>query len=149
MSEESLSIGELAESSGVSRRAIRFYVQRELLQPPAGLGRGRHYGGEHLERLREIQRLQAAGHSLDAIKRILNGKKPDSQPKPELFSARKARAGAGQLWLKILVADGAELLLDTTRHNLSVDQMAAVQRCVADILQSPPRDRADDPENES
>lgn len=150
MSDESpLSIGELAEASGVSRRAIRFYVQRELLQPPAGLGRGRHYGREHLERLREIQKLQAAGHSLDDIKRIVNGEQPETQPRPELFAARQARAGAAQLWLRIPVADGAELLLDTSRHALSADQLAALRARIADVLQSPPRERADDRENQS
>src|SRR5688572_5160641 len=68
---DAFSIGDLADAAGVSRRAIRFYVQQRLLPPPLGRGRGGHYDGSHLERLRRIGELQAAGHSLDAIRRIL------------------------------------------------------------------------------
>ena len=69
-----LGIGELADAAGLSRRAVRFYVQRKLLPTPLGRGRGRHYDASHLERLKRIAELQAAGHSLDAIGRILDGK---------------------------------------------------------------------------
>jgi hypothetical protein len=37
------SIGELADATGVSRRTVRFYVQRGLIDPPVGLGRASHY----------------------------------------------------------------------------------------------------------
>lgn len=45
------SIGELADKAGVSRRAIRFYVQNGVIPPPAGLGRGSYYTDEHLTRI--------------------------------------------------------------------------------------------------
>src|SRR5688500_10841057 len=68
-----LSISELADAAGLSRRAIRFYVQQKLLPTPLGRGRGKHYDASHLQRLKRIAELQAAGHSLDAIRRILEG----------------------------------------------------------------------------
>lgn len=61
------SIGTLAEAAGVTRRVVRFYVQRGLLPPPLGRGRGSHYNETHLNRLLEIQQRQARGESLDAI----------------------------------------------------------------------------------
>ena len=70
-----MSVGELADAAGLSRRAVRFYVQQKLLSAPAGRGRGCHYDGSHLERLRKIADLQTAGHSLDAIRQILDGRK--------------------------------------------------------------------------
>ena len=73
MKSGTLSIGELADAANLSRRAIRFYVQRGLLPPPLGVGRGRHYDPSHLHRLRRIADLQSAGHSLDAIERAFAG----------------------------------------------------------------------------
>jgi len=53
------SIGELAQLAGVSRRAIRFYVQSGSIPPPVGRGRGSRYTDEHrkeIARIRERQR---------------------------------------------------------------------------------------------
>jgi DNA-binding transcriptional MerR regulator len=136
------SIGELADCSGTSRRSIRFYVQRGLLQPPLGLGRGRHYGSEHHARLQEIQKLQAAGHSLDAIKRILDGDLAPAAEKARAYTARVARGMAVELWTKIHLADGAELQLDTAKHPLNVDQLLAIQQSVAEILRRTSNDGA-------
>ena len=44
-------IGELAEKAGISRRAVRFYVQNRIIPPPVGLGRHCYYTDEHLERI--------------------------------------------------------------------------------------------------
>lgn len=44
-------IGELADKAGVSRRAIRFYVQNNIIPAPAGLGRGSYYTDEHLTKI--------------------------------------------------------------------------------------------------
>ena len=61
-------IGELAELGGVSRRTVRFYVQEGLIPAPLGVGRGNHYGPEHLGRLLEVKSLQEAGRTLDEIR---------------------------------------------------------------------------------
>jgi DNA-binding transcriptional MerR regulator len=52
----------------VSRRTIRYFVQEGLLQEPYGLGRGKHYGPEHLQRLRDIRDLQKQGLSLSEVR---------------------------------------------------------------------------------
>ena len=63
----SYSIGSLAAAAGVSRRTVRFYVQRALLPPPEGLGRGAHYTGDHLACLLQIKGWQEQGVPLDEI----------------------------------------------------------------------------------
>ena len=61
-------IDELAELGGVSRRTVRYYVQEGLLPQPLGVGRGRHYGRPHLDRLLEVKTWQETGLSLDEIR---------------------------------------------------------------------------------
>jgi len=70
-----MSIEELADAAGLTRRGVRFYVQSGLLPAPLGVGRGRHYDASHLERLRRVRELQAQGHSLEEIRQILAGKR--------------------------------------------------------------------------
>ena len=64
-------VGDLADLASVSRRTVRYYVQEGLLPAPYGLGRGNHYGQEHLDELLRVKALQEAGRSLDEIKRAL------------------------------------------------------------------------------
>ena len=66
-------IGDLADLGGVSRRTVRYYVQEGLLPAPFGVGRGNHYGPEHLDQLLRVKALQEAGRTLDEIRRALNG----------------------------------------------------------------------------
>jgi DNA-binding transcriptional MerR regulator len=61
----------------VSRRTIRYFVQEGLLQEPYGLGRGKHYGPEHLQRLRDIRELQKQGLSLNEVRlRLVRPSRP-------------------------------------------------------------------------
>lgn len=62
-------IGDLARLAGVSRRTVRYYVQEELIPPPLGVGRGNHYGPEHLEQILRVKAMQEAGRTLDEIRR--------------------------------------------------------------------------------
>src|SRR5215510_7557991 len=65
-------IGDLADLAGVSRRTVRYYIQEGLLPAPLGVGRGRHYSQEHLDRLIEVKALQERGQTLDEIRRHIN-----------------------------------------------------------------------------
>jgi DNA-binding transcriptional MerR regulator len=69
-----LSIGELADQVGVSRRTVRYYVQRGLIDPPVGLGRGSGYTSKHAEQIQRVLRLQREGLPLESI-----GQLADSQ----------------------------------------------------------------------
>ncbi|MFB3852660.1 MAG: MerR family transcriptional regulator [Vicinamibacterales bacterium] len=94
-------IDDLAQLGGVSRRTVRYYVQQGLLQPPLGVGRGRHYAGEHLERLLQVKSLQEQGRSLDEIRRIIAGGEHAAQPFPAVVSR--------SLWRRLVVQPGIEI----------------------------------------
>ena len=145
MADGQWTLEELADRSGVSGRAIRFYVQRGILPPPLGLGRGRHYDARHEQALRRIGELQAAGHSLDAIGKILAGgtipiaagAPPARPPHP----APRARLSA-ELWTRLRMAPGVELHLDASRHNPTVEQLVALREAVQRIF-----DQTDEDDN--
>src|SRR5436309_12495954 len=113
MESPEMSIGELADAAGLSRRAIRFYVQQGLLPAPTGRGRGRHYDGTHLQALRRIAELQAAGHTLDAIRLILmGGDAPAAVAPPTAGQNGRVRprpAVSAELWTRLRLAEGLEL----------------------------------------
>ena len=67
--EATLSIQDLADRAEVSRRAIRYYIQRGLLASPQGRGRGSRYTQAHLETLLWLKRAQLDGYTLDQIER--------------------------------------------------------------------------------
>ncbi len=75
-------LAELAETSGIPARTIRFYIARGLLNGPVKAGRGAAYTAEHLARLEEIKRLQAEGRVLTEIAQILNGGPPQAVAQP-------------------------------------------------------------------
>src|SRR5437016_13423435 len=64
-------VEELARAAQVSVDTIRFYQAKRLLPPPRRIGRVAIYDDDHLERLREIRRLQERGFTLGVIGRIV------------------------------------------------------------------------------
>ena len=102
-------IGDLADLGGVSRRTVRYYVQEGLLPAPFGLGRGNHYGRKHLDQLLRVKALQEAGHTLDEIKRALEG-----GPKAVGKMRQPVAPGAvshvpREIWRRVALAQGVEL----------------------------------------
>jgi DNA-binding transcriptional MerR regulator len=59
-----LSIDELAAVTGVSRRTVHYYIQRRLIDPPLGRGRGRHYDRRHALQILNVRDLQRMGVAL-------------------------------------------------------------------------------------
>lgn len=110
------SIGELAELGGVSRRTVRYYVQRGLLPAPTGVGRGRHYTGRHLDTLIRVRRLQESGHGLAEIGERLRGASSATElrttPRTPAVSRWVERVNR---WTRIEIADGVELHLRDVR----------------------------------
>jgi hypothetical protein len=64
---ERLSIDELSAVTGVSRRTVHYYVQRRLIDPPLGRGRGRHYDRRHALQILKVRDLQRRGVALSAM----------------------------------------------------------------------------------
>ena len=98
-------IGDLADLGGVSRRTVRYYVQEGLLPAPNGVGRGNHYGAEHLDRLLKVKSLQEAGRTLDEIRRDLN----ERPSRRALQATTPAEPLPRTIWRRLTVAPGVEL----------------------------------------
>lgn len=62
-----MTIDDLSEQSGVTVRNIRAYQSKGLLAKPKLVGRVGKYTQDHLDRLRLIQRLGAAGFNLRSM----------------------------------------------------------------------------------
>lgn len=71
VTQERMTIDELARRVGMTVRNVRAYGSRGLLPPPELEGRTGIYGAEHVARLELVQDLQAQGFNLGAIKRLL------------------------------------------------------------------------------
>jgi DNA-binding transcriptional MerR regulator len=141
METSEMAIGELADAAGLSRRAIRFYVQQGLLPPPLGRGRGRHYDATHLAVLRRIQELQQAGHSLDAIRKILQGRaspapSPSTRPTPSGGNGEpRARPTlSAQLWTRLRLMEGVELHFDAAKFHPEVEGLLALRQAAREVF---------------
>jgi DNA-binding transcriptional MerR regulator len=76
-----MTLAELAETSGIPARTIRFYIARRVLDGPVKAGRGAVYGSNHLKRLQEIQHWQSEGRTIAEIARTIDGP-PAAGPMP-------------------------------------------------------------------
>lgn len=99
-------IEELTHLSGISRRAVRFYIQEGLVSPPEGLGRGPHYSPQHLAQIIRIRDFQEQGKTLQEILVIL--KKDDSDG-----SAAVSAPVPREQWVHLILADGLQLQMDS------------------------------------
>ena len=141
-----MAIGDLADAAGLSRRAIRYYVQQELLPAPLGRGRGRHYDDSHLQALKRIAELQQAGHSLDAIRKILRGSSGAAteqvESPPENGKAKPRAAFSAELWTRLRLMEGVELHFDAARFAPEVEGLLALRDLAREVFQR--RDREDE-----
>jgi DNA-binding transcriptional MerR regulator len=114
-----MTLAEIAEASGLPARTVRFYIARGLLNGPVKGGRSAAYTAEHVARLGRIKRLQAAGHTLSDIARVVSGPSEEEYevvPAPAWWQHAIAddvivwvRAGASPWRTKLLRAAGKEL----------------------------------------
>jgi DNA-binding transcriptional MerR regulator len=109
MDEPRYGIEELASLGGVTRRTVRYYVQEGLIPAPLGVGRGRHYGPEHLARLLEVKSLQEAGRSLEDIRRIPAGNANAPAPRPDVGGLAAPPGFERSFWRRLAVSPGIEL----------------------------------------
>lgn len=110
-------IEQLAERGGVTRRTVRYYVQRGLLPTPLGTGRGPHYTEAHLQRLIHIRTLQEAGVPLAEIAARLDGVPQTAVSAPAALPERST-------WMRFVLADGVELHVRAGGANFLPSQLA-------------------------
>lgn len=111
---ERYGVEELAALGGVTRRTVRYYVQEGLLPAPLGVGRGRHYGPQHLERLQALKALQERGLSLEEIRRELD--RPPGRGARSGAAAPAAAEVTRAAWTRLEVAPGIELHVSGQRR---------------------------------
>ena len=78
-----LSVGEVAERSGVAVSALHFYEQKELIRSERNSGNQRRYSREVLRRVAIIKTAQQLGISLRAIQETFAALPEDHCPKRE------------------------------------------------------------------
>ena len=105
------SVGELAELGGVSRRTVRYYVQEGLIPTPLGVGRGAHYGPEHLERLLRVKAMQEGGMRLEEIRAALSARRGRAVP----LAATIAEVDRSR-WTRLGLGPGLELHVSAERR---------------------------------
>ena len=115
----------LAKLSGLTRRTIRYYVQRGLLKPPQGGGRGSYYTDQHLERLKKIKKWSEQGVPLIHIRDMLDGKTPSTQV-DVLTGIRTV------FQERCLLGEGVELTFRQGR--LSYEELLQIRTFVGDLL---------------
>ena len=113
--ERDFGIEELAGLGGVTRRTVRYYVQEGLLPAPRGVGRGRHYGPEHLERLLAVKAMQERGESLDSIRLALCGA-PGAAREARVASAPSVPHVPREAVTRVVLGPGLELLVSGGRR---------------------------------
>lgn len=66
-------IGELAKRTECDTETIRYYERAGILpEPRRAPNNYRHYGREHLRRLRFVRRCRSLGFTLDEVRRLLD-----------------------------------------------------------------------------
>jgi DNA-binding transcriptional MerR regulator len=102
-------IDNLARLAGITRRTVRYYIQRGLLPPPKGQKRGAYYTDEHLDKLKMIQKLSARGVPLIQIQNILGSDESVQNIRLDDEMVAKTR------WDRFEIHNGVELV---TRPNI-------------------------------
>lgn len=128
-------VGDLAELGGVSRRTVRYYVQEGLLPAPHGVGRGNHYGPEHLERLLKVKTLQEGGRTLEEIRHTLSHRPKAHEPQVDPAMERS-------VWRRITLAPGVELNVSSDVRLPSPGKLTELAAWCR--LHFPPHSREDD-----
>ena len=119
-------ISDLVKATGMSERAIRFYVQNGLLPPATRHGRGHNYTEEHLVRVRAIRRLRGEGLNVRQMRArlarisaadhaILGAPLPDARgssaaaEKGTLHGAPEEAVSGGESWRRVTLLPGLEI----------------------------------------
>ena len=129
-----LSISDLTERTGLTRRTIRYYIQRGLVDQPNGVKRGAWYTQRHLQQLLAIKYLQDGNLTLEEIGRRV--RQAQDEPAGQVL-ARQAIAFADMEVVTppragetVKVAEGIDLVVDASLSELGP---AELRRFVSEI----------------
>ncbi len=118
-------IGELAERAGLTRRTLRFYVQKGALSPPEGAGRGARYTELHLAQLEVIADAKERNVTLDRVAHFQSAEASElSSPTGDSLDATR--------WRRLEVAPGLEL--HAREDEFSATERDALSAALSDAL---------------
>jgi MerR family transcriptional regulator, mercuric resistance operon regulatory protein len=132
-----LTIGRLADATGVNIETIRYYERIRLLHaPPRTSGGHRSYHDDHVRRLQFVRRARELGFGIDAIRALLKlaeGKNPSCQDVRSIAAGHLADVRA-----KLADLTKLENILAQTVHQCDVECRATpAPLCpVLEILQN-------------
>jgi DNA-binding transcriptional MerR regulator len=129
-----LGIDDLCRLTGLTRRTVRFYIQKGLLEKPNGEKKGAWYSQEHLERLARIRQLSASGLSLDAVARQLDDGVDAGGNAPA------AMLGTVTVKSHITVARGLEVVVCPDLAQMRPEQLRKFIRLLSEAYQESVRD---------
>lgn len=131
------SANELAAMAGVSPRRLRYYVREKLIDPPLGLGRGRHYDCEHLSQLRRVLSLRRAGLGHAAIRadgemlrHLLTSQEYDVNTVKLTTVGMNERPPETERVTRLRMAPGIELLVDQDHDLPQPDRLLALAQAI-------------------
>lgn len=136
MSEQTLSIGEVAKAAGINVSAVRYYERNGLLPEAERVGGQRRFDGETIQRLGVIEVAKQAGFSLREIRVLLDSIDDGAPAHQELraLAERKLpevealieRAQAMRSWLAAATACGCGTLGECDLFSGGVTELEVV-----------------------
>lgn len=112
-----LTIGKLAAAAEVGVETVRYYQRIGLLSEPEKAGAVRHYGEEHLERLRFIRRAKDAGFTLEEIRELLGLDEVSERAKIRALATQRLDAIRARIADMQLLAGDLEQLIERCEHS--------------------------------
>lgn len=125
----SYSLAELCSLTDTPIRTARYYVQQGLVDKPEGETRAARYHQRHLDQLLLIKKWSGAGLSLDRVRELLAGTRPE-------VPARTRRPGSIEVMSHLLVADGVELMIEPSRAGMTPEQVRYFSRGVMGLFKA-------------
>lgn len=129
-----LGIEDLCRLTGLTRRTVRFYIQKGLLEKPFGEKKGAWYSQDHLARLARIRELSASGLSLDAVARQLDEGVDGGG------DATASMPGAVCVKSHITVARGLEVVISPDLAQMRPEQLRKFIRLLSQAYQESVQD---------
>lgn len=117
---EKITIGKLAEMSGVGVETVRFYQRKELLREPNSNGTIRTYNEDDSQRILFIKRAQDLGFTLSEVKELL-----------ELNTKPRVTCGTVKIKTQAKIIEITEKIADLERMKASLEKLA----CACDASQ--------------
>lgn len=128
--DKTFTMEELCSLVDMSKRKIRFYIQKGLVDSPQGTGKGAYYTYRNLEQLLSIRKWKAAGLTLERIQDLLENETQETGSGTLVPPPRPKQPGSIEVWSHLLISDGIELHIEPTRSGLTPEQTRALCRSV-------------------